>query len=324
MRARSIGLAAFALVIGLLPALAPAQSWPQKPVRVIVPFAAGGGTDFIARLASRQLSQRLGQQFVVENRAGANGIIGLQALKQSEPDGYTIAAASDGPLAINPALYEGKLPYDTLRDFVPVGLLVRFPGVILVHPSVPARSVGELLALARAKPNGLAYSSAGVGNFSHLALELLALQTGVKLLHVPYKGTGPAGAALVAGDVQLMFNNVQTALPHIRANQIVAIATGEPKRLAAFPDLPTVGETVPGYAIWPYVGVVAPAAVPKDVVARLSREIYAVMRDPEVVKQLEDQQTVPMPMETQEFTEHVRKDIERWAGVIRTAGIKGE
>jgi tripartite-type tricarboxylate transporter receptor subunit TctC len=141
------------LALAMLPALAGAQAWPQKPVRMIVPFAAGGGTDFIARLASRQLSQRLGQQFVVENRAGANGIIGLQALKQSEPDGYTIAAA----------LYEGKLPYDTLRDFVPVGLLVRFPGAILVHPSVPARSVGELLALARAKPNGLAYSSwAGV------------------------------------------------------------------------------------------------------------------------------------------------------------------
>src|SRR6266702_1701092 len=198
--------------LGLLcPTLAAAQTWPQKSIRMIVPFPAGGGTDFIARLAAKHLSQRLGQQVYVENRGGANGAIGRQALMQSDPDGYTISACSDTPLVVNPSLYD-KLPYSPLRDFVPVATMVRFPGMLAVHPSVPARSVSELIALAKAKPGGLAYASAGVGNFSHLAMELFSLATGVKLLHVPYKGTGPASLALIGGEVQMGFNNVQTLL----------------------------------------------------------------------------------------------------------------
>src|SRR5262245_47219427 len=167
---------------GAAGAQAPVQSWPQKSIKMIVPFAAGGGTDFIARLAAKHLSQRLGQQVYVENRGGANGTIGLQALMQSEPDGYTIAASSDTPLVVNPALYE-KLPYQPLRDFVPVAAMVKFPGLLAVHPSVPARTVGELIALAKAKPGSLAYASGGVGNFSHLAAELFSLATGVEMVH---------------------------------------------------------------------------------------------------------------------------------------------
>ena len=175
---------------------------------MIVPFPAGGGTDFIGRLVAKHLSERLGQQVYVENRGGANGSIGLQALMQSDPDGYTIAMISDTPLMVNPALYE-KLPYAALRDFAPVATTVKFPGMLVAHPSLPARTVAELIALAKEKPGRLYYSSAGVGNFSHLAMELFALKTGIKIVHVPYKGIGPSAMALLAGEVQLMFNNVR-------------------------------------------------------------------------------------------------------------------
>ena len=219
MRIHFARLAAALLLACALPAAAAAQAWPQRPIKMIVPFPAGGGTDFIARLVAKHLSDRLGQQVFVENRGGANGAVGLQALMQSDPDGYTISACSDTPLVVNPSLYD-KLPYAPLRDFVPVATMVRFPGMLAVHPSVPARSVSELIALAKAKPGGLAYASAGVGNFSHLAMELFMQATGVKLLHVPYKGTGPASLALIGGEVQMGFNNVQTLLQNVRAGQL--------------------------------------------------------------------------------------------------------
>ena len=222
-----------------------AQAWPQRPIRMICPFPAGGGTDFIARLAAKHLSDRLGQQVYVENRGGANGAIGLQALMQSDPDGYTIGAISDGPIVANPALYE-KLAYQPLRDFIPVAMMIRYPSMLIAHPAVGVRNVAELIALAKAKPGVLTYSSGGTGNFSHLGLELLALQTGIKLLHVPYRGVGPATMALIGGDVQLMYNNVATALEHVRGGKAVPVAVGEPARLPALPDIPAVAETVPG------------------------------------------------------------------------------
>jgi tripartite-type tricarboxylate transporter receptor subunit TctC len=211
-----------------------AQTWPQRPIRMICPFPAGGGTDFIARLAAKHLSDRLGQQVYVENRGGANGAIGLQALMQSDPDGYTIGAISDGPIVANPALYE-KLAYQPLRDFIPVAMMIRYPSMLIAHPAVGVRNVV------------LTYSSGGTGNFSHLGLELLALQTGIKLLHVPYRGVGPATMALIGGDVQLMYNNVATALEHVRGGKAVPVAVGEPARLPALPDIPAVAETVPGF-----------------------------------------------------------------------------
>src|SRR5262245_22040576 len=239
MHLRLIGLATTLLLTWALPATAFAQAWPQKPIKMIIPFPAGGGTDFIGRVAAKHLSDRLGQQVFVENRGGANGAIGLQALAQAEPDGYTIATSSDTPLVVNPWLYS-KLPYEALRDFIPVATLVRFPGMLAVHPSVPVKSVAELIALAKAKPGDLTYASAGVGNFSHLAMELFSLATGVKLLHVPYKGTGPASLALIGGEVQMGFNNVQTLLQNVREGQLRALAVAEPQRMAALPDVPTV------------------------------------------------------------------------------------
>ena len=316
-------IAAAAAVLLMATAVAGAQSWPQKPIRMIVPYPAGGGTDFIGRLAAKELTERLGQQVFVENRAGANGAIGLQALMQSDPDGYTIAASSDTPLVVNPWLYE-KLPYQPLRDFVPVATLVRFPGMLAVHPSLPAHSVAELIALGKAKPGSLAYASAGVGNFSHLAMELFALAAGVKLLHVPYKGTGPASLALIGGEVQMGFNNVQTLLQNVHAGQLRPLAVAEPQRLAILPDVPTVAETVPGFAMAPWVGIIVPARTPADIVNRLAHASLAIMSDPAVIRLLTDQQVTPMAMRTQEFEQLIRSDLERWANVIKTAGIRPE
>jgi tripartite-type tricarboxylate transporter receptor subunit TctC len=259
----------------------------------------------------------------VENRGGANGTIGLQALLAADPDGYTITACSDTPLVVNPSLYD-KIPYDSVRDFRPVATMVRFPGMLAVHPSTPARSVAELIALAKAKPGGLAYASAGVGNFSHLAMELFALQTGIKLLHVPYKGTGPASLALIGGEVQMGFNNVQTLLQNSQAGQIIGLAVAEPKRMPGLPDLPAVAETVPGFEMAPWVGILVPARTPDDVVARLSEATLAVMRDPAVVKTLTDQQVTPFTLQSAEMAQLIRSDLDKWAKVIKTAGIKPE
>jgi tripartite-type tricarboxylate transporter receptor subunit TctC len=319
-------LTKLAVAVGMIlaiPAVAAAQSWPQKPIKMIVPFPAGGGTDFIGRLAAKHLSDRLGQQVFVENRGGANGAIGLQALMQADPDGYTIATSSDSPLVVNPWMYE-RLPYSPLRDFVPVATLVRFPGMLAVHPSVPVHSVAELIELAKAKPGELAYATAGVGNFSHLAMELFSLATGVKLLHVPYKGTGPASLALIGGEVQMGFNNVQTLLQNVRSGQLRALAVAEPQRVSVLPDVPTVAETVPGFTMAPWIGIIVPAKTPKDIIARLSRETLAVMHDPDVVKLLNDQQVTPMATGSVEFEALIKTDLERWAKVIKTAGIKGE
>jgi tripartite-type tricarboxylate transporter receptor subunit TctC len=311
-------------LVCMIPALAGAQGWqPQKSIKMIVPFAPGGGTDFIARLMAKHLSDRLGQQVYVENRSGANGAIGLQALAQSEPDGYTIAASSDTPMVVNPWLYD-KLPYNSLRDFLPVASMVRFPGMLAVHPSVPARSVAELIALAKAKPGSLAYSTGGVGNYGHLAAELFSIAAGVKMLHVPYKGSGPATQAIIAGDVQLTFSNIATTLPHVQAGKLVALGVNGLKRAPAFPDLPAVAETVPGFEMEPWVGIIVPAKTPKEVVDRLEKEVLAVIRDPAVVKTLTDQHAAPFALEQGPFTELIKKDFDKWAGLIKTAGIKGE
>jgi tripartite-type tricarboxylate transporter receptor subunit TctC len=311
------------VLVWIMPAVALAQAWPQRPIKMIVPFPAGGGTDFVGRVAAKHLSEKLGQQVVVENRGGANGAIGLGALMASDPDGYTIATSSDTPLVVNPWLYD-KLPYSALRDFLPVATLVRFPGMLAVHPSLPVQSVAELIALAKAKPGGLTYASAGVGNFSHLAMELFSLATGVKMLHVPYKGTGPASLALIGGDVQLGFNNVQTLLQNVKAGQLRALAVAEPQRMPALAGVPTVAETVPGFTMAPWIGIIVPVRTPKEIVARLSEATLAVMRDPEVVKLLNEQQVTPMSMGPQDFEDLIKKDLDRWEKVIKTAGIRGE
>jgi tripartite-type tricarboxylate transporter receptor subunit TctC len=316
---KTIGLALAAACLVVTPTTA--QTWPTKPIKMIIPFPAGGGTDLIGRLMAKHLSDRLGQQVYVENRGGANGAIGLQALAQSEPDGYTISAASDTPLVVNPSLYE-KLPYQPLRDFQPVAGMVRFPGMVAVHPSVPAKTISELIALAKAKPGSLAYSTGGIGNFGHLAAELFSLAADVKMLHVPYRGVGPATQAILAGDVQLTFSNIATTMPHVIAGKLVALAVNEPKRLPAFPDLPTVAETVPGFEMAPWVSIIVPAKTPKAIVERLEKEVRAVMADPAVVKICNEQQIAINAISAAELTDLIKKDMEKWAEVVKKANIK--
>ena len=316
-------LMTLAQAVGQTSAPPSAQTWPQRPIRMICPFPAGGGTDFIARLAAKHLSDRLGQQVYVENRGGANGAIGLQALMQSDPDGYTIGAISDGPIVANPALYE-KLAYQPLRDFIPVAMMIRYPSMLIAHPGVGVRNVAELIALAKAKPGVLTYSSGGTGNFSHLGLELLALQTGIKLLHVPYRGVGPATMALIGGDVQLMYNNVATALEHVRGGKAVPVAVGEPARLPALPDIPAVAETVPGFEMSAWVAIFVPAKTPKDIVARLSQEVAALLKDPEVVKIFAEQQILAFYKDPDDLARYIKAELEKWDRVIKTAGIKGD
>jgi tripartite-type tricarboxylate transporter receptor subunit TctC len=314
---------ALALAIGLI-GLATAQSfaetWPSRPIRMIVPYPAGGGTDAVARLVAKALSDRLQQAIVAENRGGANGAIGLQALKQANPDGYTIGVTADTSMTVNPWIYK-NLPYDPQHDFIPVASVVRLPGMLAVHPSFPAHSVADLIALAKEKPGSISYASAGVGNFSHLAMELFSQAAGVKLLHVPYKGTGPASVGLLAGEVQVGFNNVQTLLPYIRAHQLVALAVAEPHRIPELPDLPAVAETVPGFEMAPWVGVFVPAGTPQDIVDKLSETTLAVMNDPVIAKQFADQQLTVMALPPKKFTDLIQQDTDKWGKVTKTAGI---
>ena len=310
-------------MLGFASMIAVAQSWPQKPIRMIVPFPPGGGTDFVGRLVAKHLSQRLGQTIFVENRGGANGTVGLQALMQSNPDGYTIATTSDTPLTVNPLLYE-NLPYEPLRDFVLVATVARSAEMLAVHPSIPARNVPELVGFAKENPDRLSFGSGGVGNFSHLAMELFSLETGVKLLHVPYKGTGPAAMALIAGDVQIGFIPVQTLLPYVKSGQLVAIAIGEPQRMPSLPDVPTVSETLPGFETAAWEGIVVPAGTPKEIVTRLREATLSIMRDPEIAKQFTDQQKIVMALGPNEFADLIRKDSAKWEKVIKAAHIKKE
>ena len=311
-------------LLSLTPAPSVAQNWPQgQTIRMIVPFPAGGGTDVVARIVARYLSVRLQQTIIIENRSGANGQIGLQTLKQSAPDGYTIAMTSDTPMTVNPWIYK-NIPYDPMRDFIPVISTIRLPSMLAVHPSVPVHNVAELIALAKAKPGTISYASGGVGNFGHLEAELFSLAAGVKLLHVPYKGTGPSAMGMIGGEVQIGFNNVSTLLPYVTSGKLVALAVAEPQRMPDLPNIPTIAETLPGFDMAPWVGIIVPAGTPKAIVDRLAKETLAVMNDPAVVKQFTDQQLTVMTLEQDRFADLIRKDLEKWGKVVKTANIKME
>src|SRR5688572_26258416 len=305
------------------PMLAVAQAWPSRPIKLICPFPAGGGTDVIARIMAQHLSTRLGQQVVVENRGGANGGIGAMEVMRAEGDGYTLGAISDSPMTVNPSLYS-NLQYQPLRDFFAIARFNHFPSYVVAHPSVPIKNIAELIAYAKANPGKLSYGSGGIGNFSHLGLEMLAFQTGINIVHAPYKGVGPATIAVLGGEVQLMYNNVATALPHVQAGKLTGLAVGVSTRLPALPNVPTVAETVPGFNVTPWVGLFAPARLPKDIAARLSRELEAVLKEPMVVKYFADQQIRAAYLDSPAFAQEIQKETDAWAKVIKTLGIKVE
>jgi tripartite-type tricarboxylate transporter receptor subunit TctC len=314
------------LLITLLLATAGAgaQQYPSKSIRLIVPFPPGGGVDFVGRVVGQELSKRLGQQVAVDNRAGANGIVGLQALMAAPPDGYTIAAVSAGPLACNPHLY-AKLPYDTLRDFTPIANMINFPLMLVAHPSLPVKNVRDLIALAKAKPGEITYSHPGMGNTGHIAGELLNAVGKVQTTGIPYKGTAPSVIAVLSGEAQLTYSSIPTALPYIRAGRLRALGVGNAKRMPSLPEFPTVAEAgLPGYEAYAWGGMLGPANLPRDIVNRLSRDIVASINTKEVTDRMLNEGTVPTPSTPEEFTAYITSELKKWGEVIRTAKMKIE
>jgi len=308
----------------LVCATAAAQTaYPARPVRFIVPSAAGGGTDIIARAISLKLAESLGQPFVVENRPGAGQMIGIELAAKSPADGYTILMAAS-TLAINPIMYK-KVPYDPVRDFAPITQAATLPNVLVVHPSLPVKSVAELIAYAKANPGKLNFASAGIGTSPQMSIELLKSMAGIDMVHIPYKGTSPGVVDLLAGQVLVMAPNVLTALPHIKAGKLRALAVTSTKRTEALPEVPTVAEAgLPGYDSTQWYGVLAPAGTQPQIVARLHGEIVRALRDPEVGKRLAADGADAVGSSPEEFAAFIKSESEKWAKVASAAGIKPE
>lgn len=307
----------------LLPVALPvaAQSYPTKPVRLVVPFPPGGPTDIVTRLIAPKMSASLGQQVVVENRGGAGGMIATEQVSKAAPDGYTIIMGTIGGLAVAKSL-NPKLGYDTLRDLAPITQSVSVTSILVVHPSVPAKTVRELLAIAKASPGKLNYASSGNGTVTHLAGELLKLLGKVNITHVPYKGGAPALIALVSGEVDMSYENSLIITPHIKSGKVKAIAVTSAKRSALLPELPTIAETLPGYSASGWYGLLAPAATPKPVIAKLSTEAIKALRSPDVVDKLSSQGAEPVASTPEEFTAFIRSEIDKWANVVKAANMK--
>ncbi|MGH8619801.1 MAG: Bug family tripartite tricarboxylate transporter substrate binding protein [Burkholderiales bacterium] len=297
-----------------------AQSFPAKPIRLIVPFPPGGGNDTVARAVGQELAKPLGQQVVIDNRPGAGGALGAELAAKAPPDGHTLFLAGVASHGINPAL-NPKLPYDPIRDFAPVSLLASAPLILVVHPSLPARSVKELIALAKAKPGALNYASNGPGSSSHMAGELFKLSTRTDLVHIPYKGLSPALTDLMSGQVQIMFSSAVAMLPQVKAGRLRGLATTGAKRPAAIPDLPTVAEAgVPGYETGSWYGIVAPAGTPPDIVNRLSAEMQKIVRQPAIQERFNAEAASPVGSTPQEFVTHLQREKERWTKVVKATG----
>ena len=312
------------LILAAWHAPAAAQpAYPAKPMRIISPFPPGGGNDLLCRAVAQKLTENLKQQVIVENRPGANGIIGTEAAARSAPDGYTIVLIPSGH-TVNPSVYR-KLPYDTIRDFTPITLAGWSPLVLAVHPSVPVNNVKELVALAKARPGQLAYATAGVGSSGHLAGALFETLTGTKLVHIPYKGMGIAIMDLVGGQVSLTFGTNLSTLPHVRSGRLRALAITGAQRSPALPDLPTVAESgVAGYEASLWYGFAGPARLPPEVVHRLNSEIVTVLRLPDVRERLASQGVDARPTTPEEFARLLAADLTRWAKVVERAGVRAE
>jgi len=315
---------ALAVALALSLALdAAAQTYPAKSIRLIVPFPPGGSADILARAIGQKAGEGLGQSLVVENRPGAGTAIGAEALAKSAPDGYAIMIGTVSSHAINPAL-NPKLPFDPVRDFTPVSLVASIPFAMIVHPSVPAKTVQEFVALARAKPGTLNYSSAGSGTSNHLAGELLKSMTGIDIVHVPYKGSAPALNDLISGQVSLMFDLVLTAAPPVKSGSVRGLAVTSAQRSSVLPDLPTVAESIPGYEVSAWFGVFAPAGVPQPVVQRLNAEFVKALQQPDLRQRLASQGAEPLTSTPDEFAAYLRLEIEKWAKVVKAAGMKAD
>ena len=299
---------------------AAAQDYPSRPIRLVVPAAPGGGTDISARILAEGLGQALGQTVVVDNRAGAGTTLGADIVSKAAPDGYTLLI-SPNALAFNAALYR-KLPYNTLRDFAPISLVADQPNILVAHPSLPAKSFQELIAMARAQPGKLIYGSGGVGVGSHLAMELLLISQKIELVHVPYKGVGPALTALLGNEVLVLLSTFASALPHVKSGRLRALGVTSRERAPALPDIPTIAESgVPGYEYGTWYGLLAPAGTPHGIVEKLSRATGEVLASPKTAERLVSQGLTPTPSTSAQFRTHLKSDTERWIKVVREAKI---
>jgi tripartite-type tricarboxylate transporter receptor subunit TctC len=310
-----------AILLALAPAVAIAQPFPSKPVRIVVPFPAGGPTDIVARTMAQKMTEGFGQTVLVENRPGAGGALGSEAVAKSPADGHTLLMGTIGGLAVAMSLLPNR-GYDTLRDFAPITQAVNVTNILVVHPSVPARSVKDLLALARARPGKLNYASSGNGTVTHLAGELLKLMGKVDIVHVPYKGGAPALTALVGGETDMSYENALIIVPQIKTGKVRALAITGAKRSALLPDLPTISETLPGYSASGWYGLVAPAATPRDALAKLNAAAVRALRAPDVAERLSSQGAEPVGSSAEEWGAFIRSEIEKWAKVVKAAGMK--
>lgn len=316
-----IAVALFATIAALPAALA--QTYPNRTIRLVVPSSPGGGTDITGRIVAHKLTEQLGQQVVVDNRAGAGTIIGNEIVAKAAPDGYTLLMGLS-TLAINPSMY-AKLPYDALKDFAPVSLAVLSPNILTVHPSVPTKTVKEFIALAKARPGSITYGSAGLGTSPHLSGELLKVLAKIDIVHVPYKGSGQSVIGLLAGEIGANFPSVPTAIPHIKAGKLRGLGVTTAKRTQALPEVPSIAEAgVPGYEATQWFGVLAPAGTPRAIIDRLHQEMVKLLRAPDVRERLIADGTEPVGNTPEEFAAYIKSETDKWTKVIKAAGIKAQ
>lgn len=319
-------LLSFALIVTSItggPAWAQsAASYPNKAVRFIAPFPPGGSTDLLARLVALKLSEAWGQQVIVENRGGAGGTIGVELAARAAPDGYTIVMGHVGTFGFNPTLYP-KLPYDAIRDFAPITVLATVPNGMAVHPSLPVKTAGNFVALARAKPGELLYASGGSGSASHLAGEYFKLLTKINMVHVPYKGTGPAMISMISGQTTMTITGMVALMPHVKSGRLKLLGVATMKRLSIMPEIPTINESgVPGYDANQWYGVLTQAAVPRDIVMKLNSEIVKVLARSDVKERLAADGAEPVANTPEQFAAHIKAEIARWAPVVKASGAK--
>ena len=312
-----------ACVVAFSVGAACAQDYPTKPIRMQVGYPPGGPTDLSARLAAQHLAEALGQQVIVDNRPGAGGTVSMTSLTQAPPDGYTLALVSNGEMAISPNL-RPNLAYDPLKSVAFISRIGASQLVLLVHPSLPARSVKALIGVAKARPGAINFASSGVGSTAHLSAELLKHMAGIDIVHVPYKGAGPAMTDLMGGQVQMLITGFSSAAPHVKSGRLRALGATGAKRMVAMPELPTIAETVPGYEVTSWYGIVAPVGTPRSVIARLHRELAAMARQTEIAARLVALGIDPEGSAPEEFAAQTRSEIAKWAKVITTAGVKPE
>lgn len=320
---RSIACIVGAVAMAAAASAAPAEVYPNRPIRFIVPYAPGGGTDLTTRLIAQRLSESFKRQVVVDNRPGGASNIGTEIAARANPDGYTLFTAGISH-SVNPSLFK-KLPFDPIKDFDPVSLVATVPLIVVVHPSVAATSIKDLIGLAKAKPGVLNYASGGVGTGNHVAGELFNYMAGVKLVHIPYKGGGPALADLVAGHVQVLFNTMTSTTPFVKSGRLRALAVTGKERSPSMPELPTVAEAgVPGFDVGAWFGVMVPAGTPRNIIALLNAEIVRITRLPEALEQFAAQGAEPVGSTAEGFSRHLRSEIDKWAKVAKAAGLQAQ